>query len=83
MCLLLYQRIIKTLLEATCKSCDYHLTMFTLGSLVMGETPVALGCFLRTNLCFIFEEMAGQGREPLVLQKEREDVKDIVMATDK
>lgn len=33
----------------------------------MGETPVALDCFLSTNLWFIFEDMAGHGRDPFVL----------------
>ena len=39
----------------------------TEGSLVIGDTPVALCCFLSTNLSPIFGEMAGQGRDPLVL----------------
>ena len=33
----------------------------------MGDTPVALYCFFRTNLSPIFGEMVGQGRDPLVL----------------
>ena len=37
----------------------------------MGETPVALDCFLRTNLWFIFEDMAGHGRDPFVLRARR------------
>ena len=37
----------------------------------MGETPVALDCFLRTNLWFIFEDIAGQGRDPFVLRARR------------
>ena len=41
----------------------------------MGETPVALDCFLRTNLWFIFEDMAGHGRDPFVLRVRREEEK--------
>ena len=41
----------------------------------MGETPVALDCFLRTNLWFIFEDIAGQGRDPFVLRARREEEK--------
>ena len=37
------------------------------GSLVIGDTPVAFCCFLRTNLSPIFAEMAEHGRDPLVL----------------
>jgi len=37
----------------------------------MGETPVALDCFLSTNLWFIFEDMAGHGRDPFVLGGKR------------
>ena len=43
----------------------------TLGFLVMGETPVALDCFLRTKLWFIYEDMAGHGRDPFVLRARR------------
>ena len=46
----------------------------TVGSLVIGDTPVALCCFLSTNLSPIFGEMAGQGREPLVLSMGMFDV---------
>ena len=41
----------------------------------MGETPVALDCFLRTNLWFIFEDIAGQGRDPFVLRARRGEEK--------
>ena len=41
----------------------------------MGETPVALDCFLRTNLWFIFEDMAGHGRDPFVLRVRRGEEK--------
>lgn len=36
--------------------------------LVMGDTPVALCCLRKTNRWPILGEMAGQGREPLVLE---------------
>ena len=36
---------------------------------MMGDTPVALGCFLSTNECFILCEMGWQGRDPLVLER--------------
>ena len=34
----------------------------------IGDTPVALCCFLRINLWPILGEMAEQGKEPLVLE---------------
>ena len=39
----------------------------------MGDTPVALCCFLRMNLSPIFGEIAGQGRHPFVLYIRREE----------
>jgi len=34
-----------------------------------GDTPVALGCFFRTNLWLILEDMDEQGRAPFVLHQ--------------
>ena len=46
--------------------------LHTAGSLIISDTPVALGCFLSTYLCDILALSVGQGREPFVLRRERE-----------
>lgn len=45
----------------------------------MGDTPVALCCFLRINLWLILGEMAEQGKEPFVLQGERGGYNELFM----
>lgn len=57
--------ICNAVVASTCifSQCEWLTRWF----LMIGDTPVALGCFLSTKECFILCEIGWQGREPLVL----------------